>query len=296
MSSRYLFSLSGLGALAILLCECSSTSTPTTTASGGSGGTVAHGGGGATATGGGGAFATGGTSVIASGGGGFTSFAGTSSVGGGGASSGGGGATSGGSAGVGGSAGGSGAAGSSGTTSGGASGAGGGNSGSFTLTSPDQAEGAKFAGTFTCNGGTIGQGINPELDWAGAPSGTMSFAITFIDTSIGANMQMGQHWAMWNIPATVAKLPQGTKTLTGDFANAKQSGAFLAPCAIMDKVAGMDDLYEFTVYALSTTTLNVTGTSVANALTALGVLPNDMLIASVLGKATLHGHAGAKGQ
>lgn len=138
-------------------------------------------------------------------------------------------------------------------------------------------------------------GLNPELHWSGAPAGTMSFAITFIDTTIGANKQMGQHWAMWNIPATVMNLPQGTTTLGGEFSSAKQSGKYLAPCAI-SLVNGMDDEYEFTVYALSTATLNVSGSSVANALTALGVLPNGMLAASVLGKATFRGHAGIGGK
>jgi len=150
-------------------------------------------------------------------------------------------------------------------------------------------EGAKFDGKFTCNGGALMTGIIPELNWAGAPTGTMSYAITFIDTTIGDTMAMGQHWAIWNIPATVTKIPQGTKALSGDLAMAKQSGNFFAPCAQSLK-NGMDDVYEFTIYAVPTATLNVTGTSVANALTALkAISPKPPT-------ATLHGHSGLKGQ
>ena len=166
-------------------------------------------------------------------------------------------------------------------------------SGSFALTSPDLAEGAHFDAKFTCasTAGTVGQlgnGVNPELDWSGAPAGTMSFAITFIDTTLGDTNPMGQHWAIWNIPATVTKFPQATATLTGDLAAAKQSGKFLTPCA-QSLTNNMDDQYEFTVYALSTATLDITGTTVANALTALKAI-------SPLGTAKLHGHAGLKGK
>ena len=193
---------------------------------------------------------------------------------------------------MGGHAGGSGSGGAGGGSASGDAGGGSGG-GSFALTSPDLAEGAHFDAKFTCDStaGTVGQlgnGVNPELDWAGAPAGTMSFAITFIDTTLGDTNPMGQHWAIWNIPATVTKFPQATATLTGDLAAAKQSGKFLTPCA-QSLTNNMDDQYEFTLYALSTATLNITGTTVANALTALKAT-------SPLGTAKLHGHAGLKGK
>lgn len=161
----------------------------------------------------------------------------------------------------------------------------------FTLTSPDHMEGAKFDTKFTCaaSNGTFGSGVNPELDWhVGVPDGTKSFAITFIDTTLGETSAMGQHWAIWNIPATVTKFPQATATLTGDLATAKQSGKFLTPCA-QSLVNNVDDQYEFTVYALATATLNITGTTVANALTALKAI-------TPLATAKLRGHAGLKGK
>jgi len=275
----------------------------------GSGGHTSSGG----AVGSGGDTASGGTVGPASGG--TTGSGGTASSGGapgsGGATTGSGGAAGGASA-SGGAAGGAiggggrggntsgsgGHAGGPASGSGGAAGSSGG--GSLTLTSPTHTDGAKFDSKYTCaesppasgkTVGGLGNGINPELDWSGVPAGTMSFAITFLDmTLINAGMDsLGNHWAMWNIPASVMKLPEGTTMLSGDLAMAKQSGAFLAPCA-QSLMNNMDDQYEFTVYALSTATLNVSGTSVANARTAL-----KNAASSILGTAVLKGHAGLKG-
>lgn len=274
-----------------------------TAASGGSGGTPGLGGsssggesggnsgsgsGGKTGSGAGGILGSGGT--IDSGAGGATK----SGAGGGAGSvtTGGGGSV--GAGGAGGSTAGTGGHSSSSGGAGGGSATGDAGSGSFALTSPDLVDGAHFDAKFTCAStagtvGSLGNGINPELDWTGVPAGTASFAITFIDTTLGDTSPMGQHWAIWNIPATVTpKFPQGTTTLTGEFANAKQSGKFLAPCA-QSLTNNMDDNYEFTIYALSTATLNITGTTVANALTALKA-------ASPLGTAKLRGHAGLKGK
>ena len=157
-------------------------------------------------------------------------------------------------------------------------------------------DGAKFDGKFTCNGGSLGAGVNPELDWSGVPAGTKSFAMTFIDTTLGEDSQFGQHWAIWNVPwdpatGKVTMFPEALPmTLTGDLATAKQSGKFLTPCA-QSLMNNMDDQYAFTLYALSTPTLNITGTSVANALTALRAAT-----ATTLGKVVLKGHAGLKGK
>jgi len=54
-------------------------------------------------------------------------------------------------------------------------------------------------------------------------------------------------------------------------------------------VNNANDNYEFTVHALSTATLNITGTTVANALTALKEI-------TPLETAKLRGHAGLKGK
>jgi phosphatidylethanolamine-binding protein (PEBP) family uncharacterized protein len=141
---------------------------------------------------------------------------------------------------------------------------------------------------FTCAAtGMLGTGINPELDWSGAPAGTMSFAITFIDTKLGANMATGQHWAIWDIPATASEFPKGTTTLTGALAGAMQTNKYLAPCP------SGNDTYEYTLYALSSATLNVTGASGSGTANSAGVAKVLAALAAVtpLATATLHGTA-----
>jgi phosphatidylethanolamine-binding protein (PEBP) family uncharacterized protein len=288
----------------LVLAGCGSstdnTGTGGTSATGGTNGTGGTTGTGGTATGG--TTGTGGTSAT----GGTTATGGITGTGGAAGAAGHGGGGAGGATGSGGSAGAAGHG--SGGTAGGAGGAAGGGAGTsgtdFSLTSMHLADGAHFDSKYTCQEspplsgksvGGLGNGVNPDLEWANAPSGTMSFAITFLDTTlINAGMdQYGNHWAMWNIPATVATLPEATMTLSGNFANAKQSGTFLAPCA-QSLMGGVDDQYAFTIYALASTSLGVTGgTGVAQARTALS---NAIAAGQVLGMAVLHGHAGLMGK
>jgi phosphatidylethanolamine-binding protein (PEBP) family uncharacterized protein len=266
-------------------------------ATGGSTGTGGTATGGVTGTGGtpatGGVTGTGGTPAT----GGVTGTGGTPATGGsgghatGGVGGGGAGHAGGGSNGTGGTAGTSGGGGNSGTA--------------FSLTSPELADNAHITSKYTCQEspplsgqtvGTIRNGINPELDWANPPAGTMSFAMTFLDTTLinmgGSQIPLGEHWAIWNISPTVMSLPEGlTMTLSGALAGAKQSGTFLAPCA--GSMNGtMGDEYQFTIYALSTTTLTITGTSVDNARTALA---SAKTAGQVLGTAVLTGYAGKAG-
>ncbi len=292
----------GLG-LAVALAGCGSSGSD----GGGTGGASPGTGGMATGTGGvgtGGTPATGGTTGtggLATGGTTGTGGAGTggSSTGGAGAAgtagSGGGGASgSGGHPATGGNGGGAagGAGGSAGKS--GTGGTAGTSGGTLALTSPDQAEGAKFSTMYTCaaNNGAFGSGVNPELDWTGVPAGTMSFAITFIDTKIGADMPMGQHWAIWDIPATVTQFPKGTTTLTGALAGAMQTNKYLAPCP------SGNDTYEFTLYALSTPALSVTGASGSATSNSAGVAKvlAALKLVTPLGTATLHGTSGPMGK
>jgi Raf kinase inhibitor-like YbhB/YbcL family protein len=118
----------------------------------------------------------------------------------------------------------------------------------FTLTSPDHLDGAEFAAEFTCNGRGLGKGANPELDWIGVPAGTKSLALTFIDTTAAGDI--GQHWAIWDIPVSVLKLPKALDKMLTGVTGAKQTNAYLPPCP------AADDRYEFRLYALDQETLN----------------------------------------
>jgi phosphatidylethanolamine-binding protein (PEBP) family uncharacterized protein len=229
--------------------------------SGGTSGATTGGSSGAGATGGGGTSAGAGAGGAGAGGSG-TGGAGQAGMPMGGAGSGG---MSGGAAG-------SGGRGGAGGGGGGAGGGGGGASG-FRLTSPDHTEGAMFAAPYTCDNpmGFSGS-ILPELNWSGAPSGTMSFAITFIDRTLAARGELnGYHWVIWNIPATTMMLPEAFKDQTS--IGAQENGDFLGPCPNFGGGSANTDTYEFTIYALAQASITVspaTGTmAVRNAEMAL---------------------------
>ena len=76
----------------------------------------------------------------------------------------------------------------------------------FTVTSSDIAEGAQFpsdqrSGIF----GAGGKDISPQLRWAGAPAGTLSYAVTMYDPDAPTGSGFW-HWAVANIPAAVTEL------------------------------------------------------------------------------------------
>jgi phosphatidylethanolamine-binding protein (PEBP) family uncharacterized protein len=131
----------------------------------------------------------------------------------------------------------------------------------FTLTSPDHAEGAKFAAEFTCALAGFNASIMPELHWTAGPAGTKSYAITFIDVTLAKgtppNMK-GYHWAIWNIPASTMSLPKGFTNAAS--IHASQTGNFLGPCPNFQG-SGHTDTYEFTIYALAGETVSVNPTT-----------------------------------
>ncbi|HWA70793.1 MAG TPA: YbhB/YbcL family Raf kinase inhibitor-like protein [Polyangiaceae bacterium] len=235
------------------------------------GGTVATGG---SATGGTPA-STGGTNAGASGTtGGSGGASGANTSGGVGGSNGGGsnGGAGGSSAGTGGAKGGASSTGGTngGTNGGGGSGSGGGASG-FTLTSPNHAEGATFAAKYTCSEKGFSGSIMPELHWTAGPAGTKSYAITFIDTTLARKMPVdtkGFHWVIYNIPATVTSLPEAMTDAQAKALPAKENSAFLGPCpnyGTAPPTGSKTDNYEFTLYALATETVDITGSNIVQA-------------------------------
>lgn len=80
---------------------------------------------------------------------------------------------------------------------------------SFDVTSKDIVNGRlsdiKFmSGDFGIEGG---QDISPEVSWTGTPSDTKSFVVTLYDPDAPTGSGFW-HWAVYNILATVNKLPQ----------------------------------------------------------------------------------------
>ena len=135
-------------------------------------------------------------------------------------------------------------------TGGAASGTGGqGGPATLTLTSTVLANGGTFLPAYTC----AGDNHSPPLAWTAGPTGTQSYAIVMIDTSINR-----YHWAIWNMAATVRALPEtlpaGASITTPVSAMQAITGTgtpgYQGPCP-----SGNLHTYVFTAYALDVATL-----------------------------------------
>jgi phosphatidylethanolamine-binding protein (PEBP) family uncharacterized protein len=161
-------------------------------------------------------------------------------------------------------------------------------SGEFTLTSSAHEDGSAFDDKYTCASmnGQFGTGVIPPLAWANAPSETLSFAITFIDTKVLEDDSIpdsqAYHWAMWDIPADVMAIMEDGEAAIEGTQEASPVGGFFPPCP-----GGRDDTYAFTIYAIPSATLGHSGTDVKAAETAIK--------AAAIGEATLTGTSNAGG-
>lgn len=113
----------------------------------------------------------------------------------------------------------------------------------FIVTSPAFTEGSAIPIEYTGDG----LGINPPLEWAGAPSGTKSFAVVMHHyPHEGENARW--YWILYNIPATITKVPQASKHIGVNGNNCVGSDLVYAPPH--SKGPGVKK-YTITVYALS---------------------------------------------
>lgn len=111
---------------------------------------------------------------------------------------------------------------------------------------------------YTCHG----TGINPPLDWSGAPAGTKSFALIVDDSS--APITPFIYWLVFDIgPGTTdiqeASLPTGARQALNSAGNA----AYDPPCP------AHSHSYRFTVYALNTVLNLVNGAPLQAVWTAI---------------------------
>lgn len=94
----------------------------------------------------------------------------------------------------------------------------------------------------------------PGLEWTPGPEGTMSYALVFVDATLYAmNDPLGNHWAIWNIPASTLALPKGMK-MADIPEGATQTGNFLGPCPSFGGQQTHE--YEFALYAMPTATVD----------------------------------------
>jgi len=132
--------------------------------------------------------------------------------------------------------------------------------------------------------------MSPPLQWTGAPAGTKSFVVTLFDPDVHDDPSGWWHWVVYNLPATVDKLPKGAgsehssvlppRAMQGrtDLGN----DAYHGPCP--DK-GDRPHRYTFTVYALSVEKLDVPADSSGAMVVSTA---NDHL----LGKAVFIAHYG----
>ena len=94
---------------------------------------------------------------------------------------------------------------------------------------------------YTCHG----PGINPPLDWSGAPSGTKSFALVVDDSS--APITPDIYWLVFDIGPGTTDIQEGSlPTGARQALNSANKPAYTPPCP------AQPHWYRFTVYALNT--------------------------------------------
>lgn len=165
----------------------------------------------------------------------------------------------------------------------------GGTGGGFTLTSSGFTDGQTMPLKYTCDGKNFPYSgmppvdhLLPALNWTAGPADTQSYAIVFKDVTLTTGTpinELGYHWAIWNIPASVRALPEGLPSgnPVAAVAGAQQfsSGLFnhgyIGPCPSWSVAPGSPllgmtppptvstDSYTFTVFAFSTATVTPPG-------------------------------------
>jgi Raf kinase inhibitor-like YbhB/YbcL family protein len=162
----------------------------------------------------------------------------------------------------------------------------------FELSSPDIRPNATIAMEQVFNGfGCQGQNISPALAWSRAPQDAKSFALLCHDPDAPTGGAGWWHWLVVNIPASAThldkdagnadgtKLPAGAAHVNTDFGGPGWGG----PCP---PVGDKPHRYIFTLYALKTERLDVSGGSAS--------LAGYMVNGNAIAKATLIGKFGRK--
>ncbi|MEV0586742.1 YbhB/YbcL family Raf kinase inhibitor-like protein [Nonomuraea sp. NPDC050310] len=154
----------------------------------------------------------------------------------------------------------------------------------FSLSSTAFANNATIPIKYTCAQDKVsGNDISPPLAWANPPTGTQSYAITFIDTA-----NSGKHWAIWDIPASKLSLPEGlglgysvpnqSPAKQKAMSSGNKSLQYFGPCP-----GGSTHKYEFTLYALDTATLPGVSSSSSVAAVETAILARDLASTKLAG-------------
>jgi len=116
-----------------------------------------------------------------------------------------------------------------------------------------------LAQRYTCHGA----GINPPLNWSGAPPGTKSLALVVDDSS--APITPSIYWLVFDIgPGTTDIQEHSLPTGARQAMNSAGSATYDAPCP-----AGHAHMYRFTVYALRSELTLPNGAPLQSVVTAI---------------------------
>jgi len=113
-------------------------------------------------------------------------------------------------------------------------------SGKFVVTSGAFEHGGRLPTEFCCDGA----GISPPVAWKSAPQGTKSFALSLWHT---ASDREKSYWVVYDIPADVAMLPKGDRTVGRQGYSDKRRLGYEPMCPKGTKL----NTYHITVFALS---------------------------------------------
>ena len=104
-------------------------------------------------------------------------------------------------------------------------------------------DGGMIPSTYSCEG----DNISPQLDWTGAPPGTMSFAVFFYDVTFDFD-----HSAIWNIPGDQTGLPEDVEhgEMPADVPGALQAESYAGWNGYAGPCPPETHTYRFTAYAL----------------------------------------------
>jgi Raf kinase inhibitor-like YbhB/YbcL family protein len=124
----------------------------------------------------------------------------------------------------------------------------------MTLVSDDMAEGQGLSADQVLDGfGCTGGNLAPSLSWEGAPEGTKSFVVTAYDPDAPTGSGWW-HWSVFNIPADVTRLTEGTGTpdnpLPAGAIAARNDFSLNAFGGACPPEGGEAHRYIFTVYAM----------------------------------------------
>ena len=154
----------------------------------------------------------------------------------------------------------------------------------FRVWSPNFKDGEALPPPYTCSGGAFATGVSPLLKWTRGPKQTRSYAVVLHDISL-SDPNLAYHWAAWNIPEEVRRLPEGIPGLDpanpgasnptpeglegGLQVQARGVARYFAPCpawvVVKAEKCGWPephsvptrDSYTFTVYALPDDAIDV---------------------------------------